>query len=178
MQEAESKRVASIFNNSLSRLGIPAKAVQIASGIKQSSFYNYLKGQHLTNDGAMRIAKAMDDPETMYELAHELYKILPLLNGDAFKHDAISVEAYQQLEAEEAEKVYLNEHIHVKLAKGEELSHKERKQMESYLVQRLQEWLLGITLLNYECRLLDISLFDLYELGEPELIKKHYRKEP
>ncbi|QLE63984.1 hypothetical protein LROSL1_1167 [Furfurilactobacillus rossiae] len=172
----QAKRVAGIFGEALERLNIPAKAVQMTSGIKQSSFYNYLTGKHLTDEGAMRIAKSMDDPETMYEIAHQLYQILPMLNGDAFKHDAISVEAYQQLEAEEANTMYKGNHIHVKLATGEVLSKKEGKQFDDYLVQRLQEWLLGITLLNYECQLRGITLFELYRLGEPELVRKHYRK--
>lgn len=172
----QAKRVAGIFGEALERLNIPAKAVQMTSGIKQSSFYNYLAGKHLTDEGAMRIAKSMDDPETMYEIAHQLYQILPMLNGDAFKHDAISVEAYEQLEAEEADQMYQTDHIHIKLAKGEALTNKEGKQLDQYMVQRLQELLLGITLLNYECQLRGITLFELYKRGEHELIEKHYRK--
>lgn len=177
MQETQAKRMSEIFLNGLERLNLPAKAIQLTSGIKQASFYNYLHGRHLTDDGAMRIAKAMDDPETMYEIAHELYQILPMLNGDAFKHDAISVEAYEQLEAEEADQMYQTDHIHVKLAKGEALTNKEGKQLDQYMVQRLQDLLLGITLLNYECQLRGITLFELYKHGERELIEKHYRKE-
>ncbi|KRM79444.1 hypothetical protein FC84_GL001623 [Lapidilactobacillus dextrinicus DSM 20335] len=146
------------------RLNVTPKVVQTDTHNKysKSTIYNWWGGSNIKANDAVEVSKAIKDFATANDLASQFFGIFRMLDGDKFKEDALSVEAFAEFEEQEKVDAFSKYHVR-KLLASSDLTHAEQKDLYDSACELLDSLLMNYKLLVLICEEQHIDLWDVYK---------------
>lgn len=146
------------------KLGITPKTIQVDTKNKysKSTVYNWFGGSNIKATDAVEVSKAICDFATANDLASQFFGIFRLLDGDKFREDSISVEAFAEFEEQEKLEAFSKYHVR-KLLASNSLSREEQKDLYDSACELLDSLLMNYKLLVLICEEQHIDLWDVYK---------------
>lgn len=146
------------------KLGVTPKAIQsdLKGKASKSTVYNWFGGSNMKAGDAVEVSKVIHDFATANDLAAQFFGIFRMLDGDKFKEDALSVEAFAEFEEQEKLEAFSKFHVR-KLLASNNLNRAEQKDLYDSACELLDSLLMNYKLLVLICEEQHIDLWDVYK---------------
>ncbi|MSD84254.1 hypothetical protein GKC31_07070 [Lactobacillus curvatus] len=157
----------------LTRSGRTQKEIAIDSGLSRSSINNYFHGTNVKPNESVVVANVANDFELNMEIASQLFGIFKLMDGKKLNGDALTIDAYTELEEREQQERYTRDHIRTLLRDGP-LDHAEKVVLNDYALDDMDALIMRLTRFNAECIKLGVTPMDLFKKKRREYEQKQY----
>lgn len=157
----------------LNRSGRTQKELAINSGLSRSAINNYFHGTNVKPNESVMVADAADDFELNMEIASQLFGIFKLMDGKKLNGDALTIDAYTELEEREQQERYTKDKIRTLLRDGP-LDHAEKVVLNDYVLDDMDALIMRLTRFDAECSKLGVTPMDLFKKKRREYEQKQY----
>ncbi|BCX31463.1 hypothetical protein LTWDN19_20300 [Latilactobacillus curvatus] len=165
--------LANPLSNYLRRSGKTQKEIAIDSGLSRSAINNYSHNTNVKPNEAVMVANSADDFELNMEIASQLFGIFKLMDGKKLNGNALTIDAYTELEEREQQQRYERDNIRTLLRDGP-LDKSEAAVLNEYALDDMDALIMRLTRFNAECLKLGVTPMDLFKEKRQEYEKKEY----
>ncbi|MGR3742142.1 helix-turn-helix domain-containing protein [Companilactobacillus sp. DQM5] len=165
--------IAKPLKKHLLKNDIPQKAFGILAGISRSSMSDYMQGRSPKTEKAVDIAKTSNDFELNMNIISQMFGIFKLMDGPKLNGDALTIDAFTELEEQELQAKYKKNHART-LLRNSELSKQEHKELLDITLDDMDAVIMRVTRLSVECEKLGVTPMELFSKKKKEYIEKEY----
>lgn len=165
--------LANPLSNYLRRSGKTQKEIAIDSGLSRSAINNYYHDTNVKPNEAVMVANSADDFELNMEIASQLFGIFKLMDGKKLNGNALTIDAYTELEEREQQQRYERDNIRT-LLRDRPLDKSEAAVLNEYALDDMDALIMRLTRFNAECLKLGVTPMDLFKEKRQEYEKKEY----